>query len=171
MTPSTMETKMGALVTVLDEDIRHVERVLSQLDALRALLIKRDDAGLEGLLEEVRQQAERYAANEQRRQSLRQELAVQVGCAERDLTLSKLVGELRGPSRVALAARQARLRNLVAQLKREHTLTTFLLGDCARFNRSLLRAFFGLSGRGQLTYHPAGAAKPQVDAALMSLQL
>ena len=44
MTLPTVETKVEALLDVLDQDIRHIEATLSRLDVLRTLLIKRDDA-------------------------------------------------------------------------------------------------------------------------------
>jgi hypothetical protein len=168
--PAT-ETKVTALLEVLDTDIRHVETVLSRLDALRALLIRRDDEGLKCLLEDLQWQSEARLANERKRQALRGELAAQLGCRAEELTLSALKGKLPGPSRSAVAERQMRLKMLVEQLKREHTLTTLLLADCARFNRSLLRALFGLAGRGNVTYSSSGAAQPQGGAALMNLQL
>jgi len=170
MTLPLMETTIQALLEVLDEDIRHVETVLSRLEALRALLIKRDDAGLEKLLEDIRRQAETYAANGQKRQSLRNDLAAHFGWNERDVTLSRLQGQLTGPSRAALMGRQARLKSLIEQLKREHTLTTVLLADCARFNRLLMQALFGVSGKGNMTYSPTGAAKHPSDMPLMSLR-
>jgi hypothetical protein len=168
---SATETKVEMLLHVLDEDIRHVEAVLTRLDTLRTLLIQRNDRGLAGLLDEIREQAESYAAHEQKRQALRTELAVQLGCRPRELTLSKLKGYLPGPHRTALAARQTRLRTLIAQLQREHMLTTLLIADCARFNRALRRALFGILGQGNVTYSPTGAAQPQGGAALMSLHL
>ena len=69
-----------------------------------------------------------------------------------------------------MADRQARLRSLAAQLKREHALTALLLRDVARFNRSLLRVFLGSAGRGGATYSPTGATHATPMAALMSIQ-
>jgi hypothetical protein len=167
---SATETKIAALLEVLDADIRHVETALVRLDALRALLIKRDDGGLECLLEDIQRQGEARLANEQKRQALRGELAAQLGCRGEDLTLSRLRGKLSGPSRAAVAERQTRLKTLVEQLKREYTLTTLLIADCARFNRSLMRAFFGLTGRGNVTYSSSGTTQPPSGTALMNLQ-
>jgi flagellar biosynthesis/type III secretory pathway chaperone len=171
MTLPTMEAKVRMLLDVLDEDIRHVETVLVRLDALRALLVKRDDGGLEKLLEEIHRQAETYADNEQKRQGLRRDLAVQLGCRESDLTLSRLREQISGHNRTAIEERQARLKSLVEQLKREHKLTTLLIADCTRFNRSLMRALFGAGDKGSMTYGPSGAAKHQAGTTLMSLQL
>jgi hypothetical protein len=74
-------------------------------------------------------------------------------------------------ARVALAERQARLRSLTAQLKREHALTVLLLRDCARLNRSLLKAFLGSGGRGGALYNPTGTEKRPAGAALISMKL
>lgn len=166
--PGTPVTRT-ALLEVLDEDIRHLESTLSRLNALRSLLIKREDAALQRLLEEVRGQADAYQANERRREQLRQELAADLGCAASALTLSTLADAWAGHAvGVALAERQARLRSLTAQLKREHALTVLLIRDCIRFNRSLLHVFLG-SGGGGTTYGATGAAKHEINGTLMSM--
>lgn len=178
MISPALETRIAALLDVLEADIRHLEYTLARLDTLRSLLIKREEAALHQLLEEIRRQAEAYEANEQERQQLRRDLAADLGCRESDLTLSTLQRELNGPSRraaqtrygAALAQRQARLRSLAAQLKREYTLTVLLVRDCVRFNRSLLQAFLGTGGRGGATYSPSGAAKQEISTILMSMQ-
>ncbi len=171
MTLPLMETTIQALLEVLDQDIRHVETVLLQLEKVRALLVNRDDVGLEKLLEDIRRQADAYAAQEQRRQTLRNDLAAQFGWSERDVTLSRLQGQLTGAGRAALVERQVRLKSLIEQLKREHMLTAVLLADCARFNRLLMQALFGVSGKGNMTYSPTGAARRPSDIPLMSLRL
>jgi len=178
MSPA-VEVKIATLLEVLDEDIRHLEGALSRLDALRSLLVKRDDVALAGLLGDIRQQADAHRANEQKRQQFRKELAADLGCAEGDLTLSKLRGELAGPTGpetqrrcgAALADRQIRLRSLAAQLKREYTLTVLLLRDCTRFNRSVLQVFLGSGGRGGAIYNSTGVAKRPTNAALMNMKL
>ena len=167
----TVETSVASLLEVLDEDIRHVEATLSRLDALRTLLIKRDDKALEKLLDEIREHSEAHAVNEQRRQALRRDLAATLGCEQRDLTLSRLREELSGPSCMALTERQVRLKSLVVQLKREYTLTGALILDCARFNRSLMQVFFGPRGQSETTYSAGGVAKHKTGATLMSVQL
>jgi hypothetical protein len=165
------QARTAALVSVLDEDIRHVEATLVQLDTLRGLLIKRDDRALEKLLEEIHLRGEAYAATECRRQELRRELAAELGRSEGDLTLSELLAQLTGPDRTALAERQRRLKVLIAQLKREHTLTSLLISDCAKFNRSLLRVFFGPAGKTGTMYGSTGAAKHPTGTALLNMQL
>jgi hypothetical protein len=173
-----MEAGIAALLDVLDEDIRHLESTISRLDTLRSLLIKRDNGALEKLLDGIRQQADAYKTNEHKRQQLRSDLAADLGCTQRDLTLSKLQGELAGPTcpdtqrrcGAALADRQTRLRSLAARLKREYTLTMLLVRDCTRFNRSLMKVFFGSGGRGGARYSPTGAAKHEIGTTLMSMQ-
>jgi len=178
MVSPTGESKITALLEVLDEDIRHLESALSRLELLRTLLIRRENAALELLLGDIQQQADAYRTIEQKRQQLRKDVARDLGCTEGELTLSRLRKELAGPTcseaqrrcGAAVADRQTRLRSLAAQLRREHTLTALLLRDCARFNRSLLRVFLGSAGRGCATYTPTGAAQRDPGAALMSIQ-
>lgn len=171
MTSSAVETKVEQLLAVLDEDIRHLETTLSQLDALRGLLIKRDDAALDRLLGEIRGRTEAYAANEQIRQRLRADLALMLGGDTGRFTLSKLQSKLPEPHRAAVASRREKLRSLVAELKREYTLTSLLVSDCARFNRTLLRTLFGTGRQTGVIYSPSGDARQQMNATLMSLQL
>jgi len=173
-----VESKIAALLAVLDKDVRHLEVALSRLDLLRSLLIRRDNAALEQLLGDIHEQAEAYRAIDQERQQLRRDLALELGCSESELTLSRLKGVLTGPTcseaqrrrGTAVAERQARLKSLAAHLRREYTLTGLLLRDAARFNRSLLHALLGSGGRGCATYSPTGAAQRGPGAALMSLQ-
>jgi len=171
MTSSAVETNVERLLGVLDGDIRHLETTLVQLDALRGLLIKRDDAALEQLLAEIRGRTDAYAANEQARQMLRADLALALGCDAGRLTLSNLQSMLPEPQRTAVAARQKRLGSLIVELKREYTLTAVLVSDCARFNRTLVRAFFGTGSQAGVLYNPSGQARQQTSATLMSLQL
>ncbi|MBM4028538.1 MAG: hypothetical protein FJ280_24555 [Planctomycetes bacterium] len=171
MASPRMEARTARLLEVLDEDIRHLAGALRRLDTLRTLLIQRADDELETLLGEIRREAETRRVQEQQRQQLRRELAADLGCPEGQLTLSRLQGELTGPTRAALAERQARLRSLAAQLKQEYTLTVLLLRDCSRLNRSLLRIFLGSGDRGGATYSPTGTEKRPPGAALMSMEL
>jgi hypothetical protein len=166
-----IQARVTALLNVLDEDIRHIEGTLLRLDALRGLLIKRDDGALQKLLEEIHEQGQAHAATECRRQELRRELAVDLGLPESDLTLSGLSTRLTGPDRTSIAERQTRLKALIARLKREHALTSRLIADCARFNRSLLRVFLGPDGKAGTTYSPAGVARHPTGIALLNMQL
>ena len=167
---SEVEARVAALLSVLDEDIRHVEATLLRLDRLRGLLIKRDDGALEVLLEEIRQEGETYGTTERRRQEIRRDLAADLGCEERDLTLSVLLTRLTKDRRAAMEERQTRLKTLIGRLKREHTLTTLLITDCARFNRALLQVFFGPAVKTGTMYSPAGVAKHATGTALLNMQ-
>lgn len=167
---SGARTRVAELLDVLDRDIQHVEATLLWLDALRTLLIKRDDRALETLLADIHRQGETYAGIEQRREQLRRELAADLGWPRSDVTLSGLLTRLTEPARTRLAERQTRLRVLISQLKREHTLTSVLIADCASFNRSLLRAFFGPAGQAGTTYSSAGAPRHPAGMSLLNMQ-
>jgi hypothetical protein len=168
--PPEIQTNVATLLAVLDEDVQHIEATLQRLDLLRGLLIKRDDKALEKLLAEIQAQGEAYAATESRRQELRCEMAMALGLPERDLTLSELVARVGREDGVALAERQTRLKGLVARLKREHKVTALLIADCARFNRSLLRIFFGPAARTGPTYSATGVIKHPTGTAVLNMQ-
>jgi len=171
MMSSAVETKVEQLLVVLDEDVRHLETTLSQLDTLRGLLVRRDDAALEQLLGDIRGRTEAHAANEHRRQRLRADLALMLECNTGRFTLSKLESMLPEPQRAAVGSRREKLNTLIRDLKREYTLTTLLLSDCARFNRTLMRALFGTGHQAGVIYSPSGEARQQMNTTLMSLQL
>jgi len=170
MTARSIETKVEALLTVLDDDIRHTEATVAQLDTLRALLIKRDEAALEELLRQLRQQGQTQGVREQRRQALCRELADALGCGATGLTLSVLQKALSGPQRAAVADRQSQLKIRITKLKHEYRLTHALVIDCARFNRSLMRVFFGADSVRRTTYGATGLAKHQSDMTMVNLQ-
>jgi hypothetical protein len=171
MVLSVAATKVEELLAILDADIQHLEGTLSHLDALRRLLVKRDDAGLRGLLEDIGRQAGAREENERKRQRLRAELAVTVPCEPGQLTLSRLQTVLPDPYRRACLERQNKLKGLMMDLKREHKVTALLVSDCARFNRSLMRVVFGLNGKDTVTYSPNGTVANHTNATLMSLNL
>jgi Rod binding domain-containing protein len=98
MVSPTVENKVAVLLEVLEADVRHLESALARLDLLRSLLIRRENAALEQLLSEIHQQADAYRAIEQKRQQLRQDLALDLGCTEGELTLSRLRKELTAPT-------------------------------------------------------------------------
>jgi len=171
MMANSIETKVDALLTVLDEDIRHAETTVGLLDTLRSLLIKRDDAGLEQLLRDLRNRTQTYGSIEERRQALRSELADALGYDAAQMTLSILRRRLSGPRRAAVADRQMQLKSWLGRLKREYALTQRLVVDCARFNRSLMDVFFGVDSRSRTTYGATGALKHQTGMGMVSLQL
>lgn len=170
MTARAIETKVDALLAVLDDDIRHTEDTVAQLDTLRTLLVKRDDAALEQLLRQLREQGQTQGLREQRRQALCRELAGMLGCGTKSLTLSVLQTALSGPQRAAVADRQSRLKAQIAHLKREYRLTHALVIDCARFNRSLMHVFFGPESNRQTTYGATGQARHRNDMTMVNLQ-
>lgn len=165
-----IEDKIDELLAVLDKDIEHVQGSLSELNELRSLVIKRDDTTLGKLLGSIRAEADSYAANESKRQSIRRELAGAFGCNVEEMTLSRLETILPEGKKVQVADRKAKLRTLIQQLKKEHSSTAMLLSECARFNHLLLRTIFDLGKTGAATYSSNGAAKQQMATNLVNLQ-
>jgi hypothetical protein len=169
-TVPTIEDKVDALLTVLDKDIEYMQDSLSLLNELRSLVIKRDDAALGKLLGSIRTEADSYATNESKRRSIRRELAGALGCNVREMTLSRLETILPEEKKTQVADRRAKLRALAEELKKEHSSTAMFLSECARFNSVLLRTIFDVGKTGTVTYSPNGAAKRQIDTALVNLR-
>ena len=170
-TATEIEGKVDELLAVLDKDIQHIHDTLSQLNELRSLLIKRDDTALAKLLGSIRAEADPpWRTNESKRRSIRRELAGAFSCNVKQMTLSRLETVLPEQKKVQISDRKASLRALIKELKKEHSSTAMLLSECARFNSLLLRTIFDLGKTGTVTYNPDGAARQQIDTALVNLQ-
>jgi hypothetical protein len=159
------------LLGVLDADIEHLHRGLSWLDELRALVVKRDEAGLCRLLETIRLESDGCAANEQKRQSIRKELAGILGCEQRQLTLSLLENFAPEERKADIVERKENLRTLAGQLKKEHRRTAMLLSDCARINGLLLKSILECGRCGAALYDASGAKTRQGDAGFVNMRL
>jgi hypothetical protein len=169
MASPELEVQVKSLLAILNEEIGHLRTALLRLDRLRSLLIRRDDAGLENLLTDLTSEAEAYAANERARESLRRQIANQLRCDSKKVTLTVLAQSVPEGQKNDVVACQTKLKSLIGQFKREHLLTSLLIADCARFNRALINAFLGQSGRGNTCYDAAGAVARPSGAALMNL--
>ena len=162
--------KTEALLAVLEGDIRTLQDRLSTLDRLRGLLIKHDEKGLEGLLQQIQSKANAQTAVEAQRQRLRRQLASLLGCPAPELTLSRLATVVPPTLADRIQLTKKTLRNLVERLRREHRNTGLLLADCMRFNRALFRAIFQQGKAQPVLYGAAGTAKPPCRSHLMNVQ-
>ena len=162
--------KTEELLAVLEADVQHIQESLSTLDRLRGLLIKHDETGLQELLQQIREQADAYAAVESQRQRLRRQLAGLLGRPADDVTLSSLAEALPPPLREAVTRQKAILRDLVERLRREHRNTSLMLADCTRFNRALFHAIFQQGKAQPMVYGAAGTARPASPSHLMNVQ-
>ncbi|MBN2183263.1 MAG: hypothetical protein JW715_15235 [Sedimentisphaerales bacterium] len=165
-----IENKVDELLVCLDKDIEHIQKSLSYLDELRTLVIRRDDAALSTLLEEIRTESNGYKKNESNRQSIRLELAECLGCAAKDITLSALERFAPEAKKEILVRNKMKLKALIEELKKEYSCTAMLLADCARFNDKLLKSIFNLGRTGEVYYNANGAAKQQRDAAFVNMK-
>ncbi len=168
--PTPLREKAEALVDVLDIDIQHLTDSLTHLDSLRSLVIKRDEAGLNDLLDAIRIESTGYQGNERRRQCLRQELADLLDCPLSELTLSRLEQYMPDPWPHTLAQRKQSLRELTSQLRQEHMRTSWLLRDCTRLNGMLINAVLNPGQDNTLTYTGAGQSRQHRENGLMNLK-
>jgi len=168
---TVLSSNVDDMLGVLERDVQHIERTLLFLNELRGLVIKRDEQNLGRLLEEIRAEAQDYSANEQRRRTIRGQLAVLLGYKPEELTLSVLRMRLDKPAKSAVAEKQDRLRTLAQRLQREYIATASLLSDCARINSRLLKVIFERSRTGLVCYDSQGTAARESDAAFMSMRI
>lgn len=167
----TIEDKVDELVDCLDKDCQHILETLSEINELRALVIKRDDAALSKMLESIQTKSEDYRKNESKRQLIREELANALGYSMEQVTLSSLETSLHGTTRIKIAERNTRLKSLIEELRREHFSTALLLKECARFNNLLLESIFNLGKKEVVCYDSRGATRRQSDTAFINFQL
>jgi hypothetical protein len=166
-----IEGKVDQLLVCLDKDTQHIQESLLQLDEMRKLVIKRDEAALGKLLESIQADADCYRQHELNRKSIRKELADCLGCGLEQMTLSALQASLPEEKKDQVAQMKTRLRSLCAELKKEYLSTVLLLSECARFNNLLLKSIFDLGKADSIQYNPNGAAKRQIETAFVNLQI
>ncbi len=165
-----IEDKIDELLACLDKDSQHIQESLSQLNKLRSFVIKRDDAGLGKLLKIIQAESDSYRNHESKRQMIRKELSIALGCNTEQMTLSALEASLPKGKNAQITKKKAKLISLIKELKKEYLSTALLLSDCARFNNLLLKSIFDLGKTGTIYYNPNGATKQQTDKAFVNLQ-
>jgi hypothetical protein len=166
----TIEKKVDELLAVLETDMQHLQEGLSRLNELRGLVIKRDDAALSRLLDTIRAEANSRSVQGAKRQSIRTDLAHELGCNAEQMTLSRLETVLSETKRSRVKSTKAALRVLVKELEEERARTAMLLAECARLNRLFLSHFLGLGKSETVTYSPGGVRKQQNETAFVSIQ-
>ncbi len=162
--------KIDELLAVLDTDIRHIQQNLSQLNELRSLVVKRDDAALGTLLESIQCRPDTHKENEIKRQSIRKDLANSFGCDFNQMTLSLLEASLPKDKKTQIHTRKVKLEALIKELKKEHLSTALLLSECARFNSLVLKSILDLGQAGAVYYNSNGTTRRQRDTAFVNLQ-
>ncbi len=169
-TATEIEDKVDELLVCLDKDSQHIKESLSQLNRLRSLVIKRDDAGLGKLLEAIQTKSDNYKNNESQRQNLRKELANALGCKTKQMTLSALEASLPKEKKTQVTRKKEKLMSLVNELKKEYLSTALLLSECTRFNNLLLKSIFDFDKTGVVYYNSDGRTKRQTGMAFVNLQ-
>jgi hypothetical protein len=165
-----IEDKVDRLLICLDRDLQHMQESLQQLNEMRRLVIKRDEAALGRLLESIQAGAGHYRDHEFNRKLIRKELADSLGCDLKEMTLSTLQASLPEAKKDQVTQMKAKLRSVSAELKKEHLSTALLLSECARFNNLLLKGIFDLGKTHSVHYNSNGETRRQVDMAFVNLQ-
>lgn len=168
---ASIEEKVEQLLACLDKDAQYLRENLLQLNEMRKLVIKRDEAALGKLLQSIQADAGLYKQHESSRKSIRKELADSLGCGIEQVTLSALVESVGQEKRDQLTQMKAKLRSLCVELKKEYLSTALLLSECARFNSLLLKAIFNPGKTEAVQYNSNGVTRRQIDTAFVNLQI
>ena len=139
---------------VVDSDITHLEMVKSALDHLKASVIKRDEEQLKKIFAIVQNALTAYSNVEKQREVIRVELAKCMKCKLSDMTMTKLKDYVSDEQAQRITEKQAVLRGLIEEIKKEHTLTVMFLQECTRLNNKMLAGILG--DRKELTYNSNG---------------
>jgi hypothetical protein len=170
-TTVSIEDKVDELLACLDQDVQYMQENLQQLNEMRRLVIKRDEAALEKLLESIQAGAGCHREHELNRKSIRKELADSLGLSIGETTLSALQEYLPEAKKDQVNQMKAKLRSLSAELKKEYLSTALLLTECARFNNLLLKGIFNLGKTQPVHYDSNGETRRQIDMAFVNLQI
>jgi len=168
---SSIEDKVDQLLACLDQDVQRMQESLLQLNEMRRLVIKRDEAALGKLLESIQAGAGSYRIHESNRKSIRKELAENLGCGIEQMTLSTLQASLPEAKKDRVTLMKTKLRSLSVELKKEYMSTALLLSECARFNNLLLKGIFNLGKTESIHYTSNGKTRRQIDTAFVNLQI
>ena len=166
-----IENKVDKLLACLDQDVQYMQENLQQLNEMRRLVIKRDEAALGKLLESIQAGAGCHREHELNRKSIRKELADTMDCDIEQVTLSALQECLPKAKKNQVTQIKAKLRSLSAELKKEYLSTALLLTECARFNNLLLKGIFKLGETQSIYYDSNGETRRQIDTAFVNLQI
>jgi hypothetical protein len=166
-----IKNKVEQLSLCLDRDIDNMQKTLLRLDEMRSAVIKRNDAGLVRLLDEIRCEMQAYETQQSQRSGIREELAGMLGCSCEEMTLTNLQKWLPEGQGRELAEKKERLKILAGRLKKEYSATVFLLAECARFNRLMLNGIFNKQKPDVITYNAAGVANEERKPAFVNMKL
>ena len=166
-----IEDKVDQLLVYLDRDARHIQESLQQLNEMRRLVIKRDEAALGRLLENIQGASDCHRDHELNRKSIRKDLADRLCCNVEQITLSALESCLPEAKKDRVTQMKAKLRSLTAELKKEYLSTALLLSECARFNNMLLKGIFDLGKTESIHYKSNGETRRHIDTAFVNLQI
>lgn len=160
---------MDELAVFLDARQAELLDTLGRLNALRAAVIRRDEATLSILLEEVRQDVEPRRQTAAAQESLEQRLLETLDGLVMPVTLSGVCALIAEELRPPLRQKQAQLLELARRVQNELAATEMLLRECARCNRELLGAVLGRNQQ-SLTYDPQGQSQWNIHRGLVSMK-
>jgi hypothetical protein len=162
--------KVDELLLVLRKDLEHIEQSNDNLNVLRELVIRRDDCGLNRLLEQIRSQSQEYVENQKLREQLRQQIARILGWPVGEVRLGRLLQSVSVEQRQRVGQLRNELQNLISRLRSEHSSTVILLADLTRFNNMLLNTILETGKACGITYDARGGTSRSGDIAFMNLQ-
>ncbi|MBN2590868.1 MAG: hypothetical protein JXA96_13470 [Sedimentisphaerales bacterium] len=163
MNAMEIENKIDEMLECIDVDIEHIQTNLSRLNELRALVIKRDDAQLMRLLNDIQMESDSYRGHELKRQMIRRRLANLLGCKIEKVTLSNLATMLAEEKRNYVSAKKALIKSLVESFKSEYASTIILVSECSRFNKMLIKSIFEPAKTNSVYYNPNGKVREHRD--------
>ncbi len=166
-----IENKVRKLLVILTTDAEYTEQSIIWLSEMRAMVLRRDEKGLNDLFERIRQHSEVYAQSKNQREQLRREISIMLDCQEADVRLSRLEKLTSAGLSLEISALRERLQASVAKLQKEHMATASQMSELARFNRVLLNTILESGKTAEVTYSSSGTKKRQGNNTFVNLRL
>ncbi len=169
-TTTELTERVDELLLVLQKDLVHIERSIEKLSELRELVIRRDDSGLNRLLEQIQSQSREYIENQKLREQLRRQIARILGWPVDEVRLGRLQQTVSAEQAIHVGQVRRRLQDVISRLQNEHAGTVMLLADLARFNNMLLNTILETGQACGITYDARGGTSRGGEIAFVNLQ-
>ena len=163
-------TIIEELISFLDNQSEHVQKMIEFLDEFRKALIRRDLPVLQDMQTQLEQELEIRVQLDQSQRNLQRKLSGILECPDEEACLSALCRLLDSPLRETIQQRQRHLNEQILHLRQQHLSTELLLRECARMNRRFLEMIVGTDEKGK-TYDAQGRCAWNTRQGLMSVKL
>jgi hypothetical protein len=158
------------LFVFLDDCLLSMQKMLGNLNELRAAVVRRDQKTLGQMSDDMPELTALRDSMQQRQRQICQAFAGPLNCPADKINMSYLALFLEPQKAKELKTRQRLLQELVGRLSKEHGATQMLLRECERLNRAILDGIVGKANQ-TCTYGSAGRVQRQLHCSILSTRI